>query len=534
MHCECLPSEAIPHTTRLFADFLTDLAKVQRFYRRMPAFRDWVKDEAGLIHYDSERRQRVADILERQNRTWGAGQKARENLERFRQGAAAVVTGQQVGLFGGPLFSALKALTAVRLAMQASAARAAAVPVFWLATEDHDLAEINHVTIPAPDGSLHEFTAAAHGAKDVPVGTIVFGAEIEQLVSGAADLLGDSEVTDILRASYRAGETFGSAFARLFASLFRDWGVILLDASDPELHAIAEPVYEKAINSAADIDNALLVRGEALRAAGYHEQVKVTPSSTLLFALRNGARVPIHRANGQFTIGKETVSRRDLLARVAASPHEFSPNVLLRPVVQDYLLPTLAYTGGPAEVAYFAQAGVVYEELLGRLTPVLPRFSATLVEPRSARLLEKYHVTVRDVFSGEEHVRELLATCSLPAGLQSSFEHAEQALSSSLQGIRDGLQTLDPTLVGAEERATSKMRYQLTRLRTRAARAELRRHEELSRHAAQLSHSLYPHKNLQERELAGIYFLARYGLGLLDELHTTMQTACLGHQIAYL
>ncbi len=533
MHCECLPFDAVPHTSRLFADFLTDFRKVERFYRRTPVFRDWLRDEAQLLHYDPQRRSDVAAILERQNRSWGAGQKTFDNLQWLRDGANVVVTGQQVALFGGPLFSVLKALTAVRLSMQATAAGVAAVPVFWLATEDHDLVEVNHVTIPGHDGVLERLSTSALGVENAPVATVQFGPEIQGGVEAAASLLGDSDVTDILRAAYRPGASLGSAFAQLFAGLFREWGVILLDASDPGLHAIAEPVYRNATERAADIDAALLQRGGALRAAGYHEQVKVTPSSTLLFARQDGARVPIHRANGQFTIGTERVAPAELLARIAAAPHQFSPNVLLRPVVQDYLLPTLAYTGGPAEVAYFAQAAVVYEELLGRITPVLPRFSATLVEPRAARLLKKYDIRVCSLFSGEEHVRELLAARSLPAGLQVAFDAGQASLESSLGQVREALQQLDPTLVGAAERAGSKMQYQLAHLRSRAAAAELRRSAEIGRHAAVLSSTLYPNKGLQEREVAGIYFLARYGLGLLDGLYECMQTACLGHQIVY-
>src|SRR5262249_44518192 len=154
---------------------------------------------------------------------------------------------------------------------------------------------------------------------------------------------------------------------------------------DPELHRIAEPIYRAAIERAEELDDTLLARGKELESAGYHQQVKVTPSSSLLFALRDGARIPIHRrANGKenrFTIGNEELSQHELQAQISSAPQNFSPNVLLRPVVQDYLLPTLTYTGGSAEVAYFAQGAVVYERLLGRVTPIVPRFSATIVEP---------------------------------------------------------------------------------------------------------------------------------------------------------
>ena len=287
MKSECLPFSQIPHTTRLFADFLSDYSKVQQFYPRPAYFNQWFKNEAtGVVGYDSERRQRVSVILERQNRTWTASGKTLENIARLRAGASAVVTGQQVGLFGGPLFSIFKALTAVRLADEATRAGVDCVPVFWLATEDHDLAEVNQVSIPGPDGVLQKLAAPTHGVSDAPVGTVKLGAEIQSVVEAAASLLGASEVSDLLREAYRPGETLGTAFARLFSRLFATWGVILLDAADPEFHQIAEPIYRAAIERARQLDDALLARGKALEGAGYHQQVKVTPSSTLLFTLR--------------------------------------------------------------------------------------------------------------------------------------------------------------------------------------------------------------------------------------------------------
>ena len=199
-----------------------------------------------------------------------------------------------------------------------------------------------------------------------------------------------------MRETYRPGETLGTAFARLYARLFADWGVIVLDASDGELHRIAAPIYQAAIERSDELAAALLKRGEALEAAGYYQQVKVTPSSVLVFTLQNGARTAIHNRerSDEFVIGSgegdaEKTSKAELLRRVACAPEQFSPNVLLRPIVQDYLLPTLAYTGGAAEAAYFAQAGAVYEALLGRVTPIVPRFSATIVEPKIQRLIER-------------------------------------------------------------------------------------------------------------------------------------------------
>jgi bacillithiol synthase len=533
---QCLPFRQIPHTSRLFADFLSWAPPVHQFFPRPPNFSQWLKDEATRLRYDSATRARVSSVLEKQNKNWGASAKALENIARLRAGAAAVVTGQQVGLFGGPLFAIFKALSAIKLADQATAAGVDCVPVFWLATTDHDLAEINDIKIPGPDSVLHDLTVPTQGVPDAPVGSLTFGQEIELVVEAVAQLLGESEVVGWLRECYRPGENFGSAFARVFTRLFADWGVVLLEASDSELHHIAAPIYRATIERAADLDDALLVRGKELESAGYHQQVKVTPSFTLLFVLRNGARTVVHRRpNGSsspdFLVGEERISQEKLLDEISSSPDHFSPNVLLRPVVQDYLLPTLAYTGGSAEIAYFAQAAVVYKALLGCTTPAIPRFSATLVEAKPQALLERHKLALSDLFRGPDALRETLAARALPQELRSAFEHADHALKSSLTKIQDSLAPLDRTLVEAAANAASKMNHQLDQLRARAARAELRHTEVLARHADLLSNMLYPNKTLQEREIAGLYFLARHGLGLLPNLYDAIHTDCLDHQV---
>ncbi len=536
MKSECLPFSQIPHTTRLFVDFLSDHSKVQQFYPRSAYFSQWFEDEASSLAHDSDRQRRVSVILERQNRSWDASPKTLENIARLRAGASAVVTGQQVGLFGGPLFAIFKALTAVRLADQATRAGIDCVPVFWLATEDHDLAEVNQFSIPGFDGSLQKLTVPAQGVPDAPVGTVRFGAEIQAVVEAGRGLLGASEVSDFLGEAYRPDETFGTAFGRLFTRLFADWGVILLDAADPEFHQIATPIYQAAIERSAELDQALLARGKGLEAAGYHQQVKVTPSSTLLFTLRNGARVPVHRrvnGNGsaEFLIEEERISQAELLSGIASSPQDFSANVLLRPVIQDYLLPTLAYTGGSAEVAYFAQVAVVYEALLGKITPIVPRFSATIVEAKPKGLLERYGLRLPDLFHGPETLREQMASRTLPKELQSAFDQAEGSLERSLAAIREGLARLDSTLVDSATNAASKMQHQLSQLRAKAARAELRQTEVLSRHAELLSNSLYPGKGLQEREIGCAYFVARYGAEFLRDVYDAIRPDCLDHQV---
>ena len=540
MKAECLPFTQIPHTTRLFTDFLAYSPSIQPFYPHSPHFKEWLKAEAATLQYDPSRRERVSAILDRQNASWDASPQTLANLARLRRGAVAVVTGQQVGLFGGPMFAIYKALTAVKLAEEATAAGVDAVPVFWLATSDHDLAEVNHISLPGPDGLLRTLTTSSHGVAGAPVSDVRLGEEILPVVEEAASLLGDSEASQFLRESYRPGETLGTAFARFYARLFGAWGVILLDASDAELHRVAAPIYRAAVERAEELDAALIARGQALEGAGYHQQVKVTASSVLLFAMREGARTAMHRrvsgANtAEFVIGSEPVAEKlssaELLDRIATAPENFSPNVLLRPVVQDYLLPTLAYTGGAAEAAYFAQVGAVYEMVLRRVTPIVPRFSATLVEPKVQRWLGQYGIAVPDAFQGLEALRQTLASRTLPAGLQAAFERANKSVEESFSGLQEALAKLDPTLVEACQTGVSKVHYQLDRLRERATAAELRRSEVVSRHAEGLSQALYPNGALQERGVAGIYFAARHGTELLRSLHDTLRTDCHDHQI---
>jgi bacillithiol synthase len=536
---QCLPFTQIPHTTRLFTDFLSYAPGVQPFYSRSPRFNEWFAAQAASLQYDPARRERVSEILRRQNSSWGAGEQTLANIDRLRKGAAAVVTGQQVGLFGGPAFALYKALTAVKLAEEATAAGVEAVPVFWLATSDHDLEEVNHISIPGADKHLVKLAISSHAVAGAPVSSVQLGDEINLVVEEAAALLGDTEATRMLRESYRAGESMGSAFARLFTRLFSEWGVILLDASDAELHRVAQPIYRLAIERAEELETALLGRGQALEKAGYHQQVKVTESSVLLFALHEGARTAMHRrrngSEAEFTIGGEAGAEKltaaELLERISAAPEKFSPNVLLRPVVQDFMLPTIAYAGGAAEAAYFAQAGAVYEIILGRLTPIVPRFSATLVEPKVQRWLRQYGISVSDTFHGAETLRRTLAAHTLPEAVQQAFDGVQKSVGESLARLRDALEKLDPTLLGASETAASKMNYQLERLRQLASAAELRRSEVVGRHAEGFSEALYPGGELQERGVAGIYFLARHGMELLRGIHDAITPDCLDHQI---
>lgn len=530
---DCISFNSIPHTTSLFRDYLSYSPKIRQFYPSQPDVAR-IAAFAKSVKRDSARDAQVAAALERQNRAWGASEATLRNIERLRKGAFAVVTGQQVGLFGGPLLSLLKAASALALAKQVQALGVDCVPVFWMATEDHDLKEVNQALLLSHDFEQAPFITLTQGMEGAPVANIRFAEGTNNLVRQAAELLGDSLAADYLRESYVEGETFSNAYAKLYARIFGAHGLILLDPADTELHRIATPLFVDAIRRAGELDDALLVRNRELQAGKYHEQVKVTAESTPLFGLVDGVRVPIHRGNGGFKIGRESLSPEELLRRIETNPQNFNANVLLRPVLQDYWLPTLAYIGGPAEIAYFAQVAVVYEKLLGRVTPVVSRLSASLIEPRIEKLLNKYQVQLPELFHGEYELRDCLAAHSLPPELNRNFDAARGAVQEAMRRVTESLQKLDPTLVDAAGLSSSKMQYQVSRLQKRAAQAELRRTEILIRHAAQIENSLYPHKQLQEREIAGLYFYAKYGPPLIDQLIDLAQARCPEHKVLVL
>ena len=399
MGCLSIPFRRLPHQPKLFVRFVDDFPSVSGFYAHPPNFES-VKAVAQSLDFPAERRREVASILRRQNEAFGAGAATQANLARLEQGAVAVVSGQQVGLFSGPAYAFYKALTAVRLAKELSDAGIAAVPVFWMATEDHDLDEVRHVSW-FNAGKLIRFELPAEEPAGRPVGRVRLGPAVEELARNGADLLsgpGSETISQALLQSYRAEETYGSAFGKLFARLLIQEGLILLDPMDSGLHRVAAPLYRKALENRDALNEKLLERGKELESAKFEAQVKVTSRSTLLFTIRDGLRQPVTltngAGNGKFKSGEAVWSREEILRLVDAEPEAFSPNALFRPVVQDFLLPTAAYLGGPAEICYLAQSQVIYEHLLGRMPVVLPRSAFTILDAKAEKLAQKYGLCI--------------------------------------------------------------------------------------------------------------------------------------------
>jgi bacillithiol biosynthesis cysteine-adding enzyme BshC len=418
-----------------------------------------------------------------------------------------------------------------------------AVPVFWIASEDHDFAEValaefigrdcqlKRVDVPT---SLHE--------KDHPVGHVVLDESINQVIDQLFELLPASEFAADMKAlvqqAWQPGRGFADSFATMMTSLLGRYGLVFLDPLDSELKKLAAPVYSGAAERAAEIGNALEQRSRELETSGYHAQVLATANSFPLFIHdETGARHSLARGdNGKYRTKDHHTeyTAAELAALARETPERFSPNVTLRAVVQDYLLPTIAYYGGAAEIAYFAQTAEVYRLLDRPATPILPRSSLTMIERHTGRVLERYGLTLADFFEGLEPVITRVVEEHLGTATAKRFTDTEANVNRELDRLRDELKSVDPTLASALDTGRKKIQYQLDGLRTRFVRSQMSRDEAAHRQLQRAFDQLYPNKDLQERHINVTSLLSRHGTYVIEWIFNAINLGSTDHQIVYL
>ncbi len=550
MEVQCYPIATVPGTTALLRDFLdpstaANSVLLRRWYPSKPFGFDWAQNIPEL---SADHRERLAALLLEQAVQFGVTQAVRENIEQLRNGAAAVVTGQQVALFGGPLLTLLKAATAIRKAQDASIQTGRVhVPVFWLASEDHDLAEVDQIALPTKS-AIETLKLELESVRPLPVGGLPIDggseagrARLDATLERASELIGWGPTADLLRECYASqqGTTLAQAFGKLLTSVFAEFGLVVMDASSRGFHELGARALRTAIEEAQALETALLARSEELTAAGYHAQVLVAPGHSLLFLLDadTGSRQPLRRSeNDQWKAGARSYSSAELLAILQAEPERLSPNALLRPVFQDSILPTAAYIAGPAEIAYFAQSAVIYQQVLGRVTPLLPRLSATLVEPALAKVLDSHEIQFPQLWEAKtaDELSQRLGARAMPIELKRKLASAGNALDEELDTLTEYMAAMSPDLGRAAGVSASKMRYQMNRLRTMAAGFQVQREASLQKHATALMLNLFPEGHLQERVIGGIWFMARYGDGLPKLLVENAAQECPGHRVLFL
>jgi len=545
LRVESLPFAVLPHQSRLFLDYLQDPAALRRFYPSAVRFHHELSARVPeVLAAHKTDRNALCNALEAMNRAWEASDETLGNIARLRRDdCVAVVSGQQAGLFTGPLYTLYKALSAVKLAGCLQQRGTMAVPVFWIATEDHDFAEVASAEFIGRD-CRHASVSAAREmhAEGAPVGTVILDESINETVARLLDVLPETEFTpdleSLLRDAWQPGRSYGEAFARMLTRLVGRYGLILLDPRAAELKRLAAPLYAEAARHAPHIADAIEARSRELEAAGYHAQVLASKDSFPLFLHdEQGARHAVTRTSGDLYKARsmrEEYTAAQLAEWSEREPARFSPNVTLRAVVQDYLLPTICYFGGAAEIAYFAQTSEVYRILERPVTPILPRASLTIVSSRTGRTLERYNLNLTDFFAGLDNVLARVVEEHLGAETAQAFTHTETVLMNELNALKAQLEQVDSTLAAALETGRRKITYQMESLRTRFHRAQLQRDRAAHRQLERAFAALYPNKALQERHINITSLLARYGAYVIEWIYNAVNISSNDHQIVYL
>lgn len=538
-----VPFRELPGQTNLFLDHLNDPVSVRAFYPSAFSLKD-IGERSGevLANYTTDR-QALCDILLRQNQGFGSSPLTEEHIEALRQkDTVAVVTGQQAGLFGGPLYSIYKAISAIKLAECLRSRGQKAVPVFWMATEDHDIDEVNEAFILGKDNGLHRFQLDQQDTSGRPVGKIALGNSVNEVVGKMFEALSGEELSSAVRemaaSSWTVSDTFGSGFGKFFSKLFAEKGLIMLDPLDTEIKRLAAPLIKQAILHSNEIVAAVRRRDVELEKAGYHSQVVVEEDYFPVFWHSDeGSRRPLRKTGEEKW--REKTSKREFTTEELADaamqePERFSPGVMLRPVVQDYLLPTLCYFGGAAEIAYFAQNSEVYRLLDRPATPIFHRQSFTIVESKQKRTMEKFALELADVLSGIESVRSRIVEEQMDPATARLFAESEEKINTELNRLDQALSGFDITL--AENLATRRRKiiYHIGALRKKFQRRRIEKDEQARRRLDSLFAAIAPRGHLQERTLGIVTFLDRYGPDFVEQVYKSADLDDKGHRVIYL
>jgi bacillithiol synthase len=537
-----LPFSGIPHQSRLFIEYLRDPVSLKRFYPNAVGSTAEISSYApiALENYRTDR-SALCDSLAETNSRIGAGEKTFENIGLLRNPqTVAVVTGQQAGLFTGPLYTIYKALSAVKLAEDLNRKGTQAVPVFWTATEDHDFDEVSEAFFIDKSGALVK-TKYVPGAdiQDFPVGNIEIDAGIESVVDEIFDYLPQSEfssdIRDLLSESWADGYRFGDAFARMLASVFRKFGLVFIDPMNDGIKRLSAPIYLSAIGKAEDMVSGVIARGRELVSEGFHTQVLVEDDYFPLFWHDDEGHRRVLRKSGDGTYHAKDAGRVFTIAELQElalrEPRRFSPGVMLRPVVQDYLLPTVCYFGGGAEIAYFAQNSEVYRVLDRPVTPIFHRQSFTIVETKHSRVLEKFDLDLQRLFDGLEANRIKLAEDTISPRTARLYADVEEEINTELNRLDQAVSEIDPTLAANLVKRRRKIIYHIAALRKKTLLALARKDETVSRQIDNLFTALLPNGGLQERSLNVVTFLNKFGLNFIDWVYEAIDLEDKDHRI---
>jgi bacillithiol biosynthesis cysteine-adding enzyme BshC len=508
----------------LAGDYAFNFAKIAPLYAGDPSSRQAWSETIARTRGMARPHAAVAGLVAAQQERRGAPPAAREAARKLADGrTVAILTGQQAGAFGGPLFTVLKAVTAIQLARsQARDQQTEIVPVFWVDAEDHDWEEVASCTVLDPAFQPHTITVPKpEGAGERSVAGLVLDGRVEQSLEALANALGKTECSEwlmaSLRAAYRPGVGMADAFARWLETLLGPHGLVVYDSSDPTAKPLVADLFARELGAAGRTSALAKAAGDELSARGHQPQVIPQPDSIALFHL-DGARRPIRRQGDHFVAGESTFTSDALTEQARTAPNLFSPNVLLRPLVQDTLFPTICYVAGPSELAYLGQLRGVYDSFGIPMPLIYPRATATLVDSATARFLSRYDVPLEGIQPQDESALNRLLGSQLPQSVEQAIKEAEDALRRTMERVIEAMPAVDPTLAGAAKTTLSKMEQDLRGLQNKMIQAAKRRDETLRRQFMRAQAQIFPLGHAQERTLGVVYFLNRYGPAVIDRL----------------
>jgi bacillithiol biosynthesis cysteine-adding enzyme BshC len=537
-----IPTRLLPHLSPLARDYFYDFARVQEFYDG--DFRDPAAFErqASRVKSRALPREDLAAILTEQNRNFGCGSETLDQVEKLvRDRAGAVVTGQQVGLFSGPLYTIYKALTAVKLAANLGRRGLGRfVPIFWLASDDHDLAEIDHITLLDKENKLAEIRCPMPSREaKTPASNLILPPDVLGCLQKLADSTLNTEfkadVIGGLSEAYKPGRSYVEAFARWLSRLFKAQGLIIIDPADARLKEMGKDVFRRELDEDSPSTRRAVDASEKLRRAGYGVQVPLHEGIFNLFHLEGERRTILGKGDALTIKGMETPVRKDeLLARAKERPFLFSPNVLLRPIYQDAILPTVAYVGGLAEVAYFAQLKGVYAAFGLPMPVVYPRKSVTVVEKKVGQVLEKCGLEIPDFWTQPDGLIAETVKKQVPEKLETELRRAHRGLEESFEALRAEVIAFEPTLGSSLDLARGRIDRQWTYIERKARQAAAKRNETAARQLRKAADDIYPNQRLQERAFNIVPYLIKYGFAFLENVGQAIDIDEHDHQVLFL
>ncbi len=513
-----------PWIRRFAADYAYDFGALAAFFAGDPSQPSAWADAIARTQAHNHRRSDIAAVLLAQQARRRAPARAVEAARQLAdRRTVAILTGQQAGLFGGPLFTLLKALTAIKLAEQVSRDHhVPAVPIFWIDAEDHDWEEVRGCTVFDEHLTPRRVALSPRPTEEhAPVATVTLDDSILRAIDELEQLLPPTEfragLLAQLRASYQPGIGMADAFGRWLEQVLGDRGLVVFDSSDPAAKPILSDLFVQELQRSGHTSKLAAMAGQDLVALGYHAQVHPGEDSPALFHL-DGGRRPIRGHDGALMVGDTAYTSEALMAEARANPAAFSPNVLLRPLVQDTLFPTICYVAGPNELAYLGQLRGVYQRFGLPMPLMYPRASATLVDSAAARFLVKYKLPLESLPPQDEAaLNELLAT-QIPQVVEDSFAEAARATELVMNQLIRAMPALDPTLEGAARSTLGRMQHDLHTLHGKMIQAAKRRDETLRRQFIRTRALAFPNGHAQERTIGFVSFLNQYGPALVERL----------------